>query len=233
MGARRPQRGTRPLEMPAGRGIPRQPSPAVRRPKAEPVAGSDPPPGLAVALAKAGGELQALASVVRACTACGRDGECVFGSGYPMAPVFLLKGEPSETDVQNGAAFTSEAEPLERAFARLKIPFTWVYGTVAVRRGTTPATDDHIKACADHLLVELEAVGPRVLVAFGRVAVDAVRALDGRCGLRVPAEVEPGEPVSLRHGLTLLATEPLPEGVSVPDAKRRLWKHLQILPELL
>jgi uracil-DNA glycosylase len=220
--------------MPAGRAIPRQVSSGVRRPPVKPSEGSEPPASLAGQLAKAGGELQALSSDIRACRACEREGaDCAFGSGFPLAKVFLLKDRPSKEDLHSGAAFTVEAEPLERAFARLQIPFAWVYGSTAVRCGPDAATEDQVKACADHLLVELEAVGPSVLVAFGPRAVGAVAALDGRCGLRMPEEIEQGVPVALRHGLTLIATEPLPEGVTAPDAKRRLWKHLQALPGLL
>ena len=54
----------------------------------------------------------------------------------------------------------------------------------------------------------------RVVVAFGPRAVEAVRALDGRCGLVVPDEIPQGRAVRLRPGLSLIATEPLPEGVT-------------------
>jgi hypothetical protein len=76
-------------------------------------------------------------------------------------------------------------------------------------------------------------VEPSVVIAFGPRAVEAVRALHGRCGIDVPNEVPQGTPVHLRPGLVLIATEPLPEGVSLKESKRRLWRDLQQIPQFL
>jgi uracil-DNA glycosylase family 4 len=185
-------------------------------------------------VAKAAGELMALAVSIRACEACARRGETrVYGTGYPRALVMLLKDVPSSADIESGNAFTEEAEPLTKAFDALGVPMAWLYASTAVRSGTTPATSDDLKACSAHLATEIEAVQPRVLVAFGPRAVEAVRALNGRCGLRVPDEVPGGEPVPVRADLMLVATEPLPEGVTGRDPKRRLWRDLQTVPRLL
>jgi uracil-DNA glycosylase family 4 len=232
MAPRRPA-DARNLVMSSGRRIPR-PEPAKpdlgRRP--------DPAPRLdgaeQHALDKAGAELQALARVVADCTACGRaEAARVHGSGYPRAPIMLLKDAPGEADAASGVAFAEEAPALQRAFEGLRIPFSWVYGTTAVRCGTATPGGDELKACASHLLVEIEAVAPRVVVAFGGRAMEALRVLDGRCGLRVPEEVERGEPVTLRYGLVVVLTEPLPAGVTNPEAKKRLWRDLQQVPGLL
>jgi uracil-DNA glycosylase len=145
----------------------------------------------------------------------------------------LVKAHPSPSDVESGNAFTDEAEALGKAFEALHVPLGWLYGSVAVRCGLDGATGAQTAACSSHLLVEIEAVQPRVLVAFGRPTVDALRSLDGRCGLTVPADVPAGEPVALRGDLVLLATEPMPDGVKVRDSKRRLWRDLQAVPSLL
>ena len=108
-----------------------------------------------------------------------------------------------------------------------------MYGTTAVRCGDAPASSDELKACASHLLVEIEAVGPRALVAFGDRALEAVGTLDGRCGIGVPDDVGRGKAVALRPGLVLLWTEALPDGVTDREAKRRLWRDLQTLPGML
>jgi len=216
--------------MPPGRRIPRPPdTPPERPPLPE---SSD--ASITDDAAKAAGELVALAAAIRACEACGRRGEArVFGTGYPRALVMLLKDVPSAADLESGNAFTDEAEPLTKAFEALAIPVAWVYGTTAVRAGETAPTQDELRACSAHLVGEIEAVQPRILVAFGPRAVEAVRVLDGRCGIRVPAEVPQGEAVSVRADLVLIATEPLPDGVTGRDAKRRLWRDLQAVPALI
>jgi uracil-DNA glycosylase family 4 len=215
--------------MPQGRSIPRQPPSRPRRP--------DPPADDAIVepnVTKAAGELVALAAQIRACEACRRAcPERAFGTGYPRAPVLLVKEQPSEADLESAGAFAEEAEPLTKAFEALGIPISWVYGATAVRCGSAAAARDEAEACAVHLLIEIEAVSPRVVVAFGDRAVDAVRALDGRCGIAVPDEIERGQPVRLRADLELVVTEALPDGVTQKEAKRRLWRDLRVLPSLL
>jgi uracil-DNA glycosylase family 4 len=146
----------------------------------------------------------------------------------------MLVGErPSASDLESGGAFTDESEALDKAFEALGIPLSWVFGATAVRCGPGAATDEQIAACSVHLLVEIEATEPAVIVAFGAGAVQALRSLDGRCGIRVPDAIPQGEPTRLRPGLVAIATEPLPAGVTQKESKRRLWRDLQKVPELL
>jgi uracil-DNA glycosylase family 4 len=190
--------------------------------------------GVGADVAKAAGELTALTARIRSCDRCGRAQDArVYGTGFPRAVVMLVKDAPSAGDVESGNAFSDEAPALTKAFEALGIPVAWVYASTAVRCGDGPATAEQSAACAGHLLTEIEAVQPRVLVAFGAEAVDALRALDGRCGVRVPDVVAQGEPVPVRADLTLVATESLPEGLSGREAKRRLWRDLRTLPALI
>lgn len=212
--------------MPPGpRSIPR--SSDARRPKRS--AAAD-PPSLDPVVVKAAGDLVALSAAIRACGTCVPTGaRYSLGSGYPRAPVMLLSEHPEAADVESGIAFTDVAPPLDKAFGALGMSLSWVYGTTA--RRTLP--QDGGGVCPEHLAVEIEAVDPRVLVAFGPRAVEALRAVHGRCGLAVPDEVPQGTPVPLRIGLVLVATEPLPAGVTQADAKRRLWRDLRQLPSLV
>jgi uracil-DNA glycosylase len=145
----------------------------------------------------------------------------------------LVKERPSAEDLEMTNAFSSDADPLTKAFDALGIPLSWLYGATAVRCGAAPAASDEVAACAVHLLGEIEAVGPRVIVAFGPRAADAVRALDGRCGITIPSDLAPQHPSQIRSDLVLLITEPLPEGLTNKESKRRLWRDLQAVPPLL
>jgi uracil-DNA glycosylase len=202
--------------MPAGRRIPRPPSAPPSRP---------PPPGdeaqIDALVRKAAGELTALWARIHACDDCGQaSGERAYGTGHPLAPVMLIKEHPSAEDRESSNAFASEAEALTKAFEALGVPASWLYGTTA-------------QLCVRHLLEEIEILSPRVVVAFGEGAVAAVAALDGSCGLSVPSELPRGEPVGIRSDLLLLATEPLPAGVTHKEAKRRLWRDLRALAGVL
>ena len=216
--------------MPPGRKIPRPPATGPRRP-APP--NDDAQPDAAVR--KAAGELMAVWAEIRACDACPRctSAERAFGTGHPRAPIMLVKEHPSDEDLELTNAFATEAEPLTKAFDALGIPLSWLYGTTAVRCGTQPATSDDVTACAVHLLGEIEAVTPRVIVAFGARAAEAIRALDGRCGITVPEDLAQGTSSQIRSDLALVITESLPDGLTGKEAKRRLWRDLQALPALL
>jgi uracil-DNA glycosylase len=214
--------------MPPGRSIPRPPASRPKKPK-PPAEGEIP-----VDLQKSSGELVALSSRIRACTACDRAApERAYGTGYPRAPIMLLKDRPSAADLETSGAFADSSEALTKAFAALRIPISWTFGSTAVRCGDAPATGDQIAACATHLLIEIEAVSPRVIVVFGETALAALRSLDGRCGLQVPDEIPRGEAVSVRTDLSVILTEDLPQGVVQKDAKRRLWADLQRVPALI
>jgi uracil-DNA glycosylase len=217
----RPRRSERGLVMPPGpRSIPRAPAQRRKRERAPE------PPDVPPLVAKAAGDLVAIAAAIRACALCGSDGKVALGSGYPRAPVMLVAERPTPTDLEAGYVFVEEAEALDKAFSALGMSLSAVYGTSAARSASGPP-------CPDHLLAEIEAVEPCVLVAFGPRAVEAVRSLDGRCGLIVPDTVPQGEPVTLRPGLDLIATEPLPHGLSSKDGKRRLWRDLRQIPDLV
>ncbi|HYZ92681.1 MAG TPA: uracil-DNA glycosylase family protein [Actinomycetota bacterium] len=228
--ARRKQRPDgRSLVMPPGRRIPRSPSPKPSRP-APPASDREIDP----AVEKAAGELTSGWTRIRDCTACERAcPERAYGSGHPRSPIMLVKEHPSPEDLESTNAFTSDADALAKAFDALGIPVSWLYGATAVRCGPAPASADQVSACARHLLNEIEAVGPRVIVAFGGRAAEAIAALDGRCGLKVPADVVRGKPVQVRSDLVLMVTEPLPEGITHKDGKRRLWRDLRALPDLV
>lgn len=138
----------------------------------------------------------------------------------------LVKDKPSRDDLESTNAFTAEAEALTKAFDALGIPVSWLFGTSAIRCAGG-------EVCARHLLAEIEAVSPRVIVAFGPDSARALAALDGRCGLRISDAVERGRPVAVRSDVAMIVTEPLPEGVTQRDAKKRLWQDLQALPRLI
>jgi uracil-DNA glycosylase family 4 len=229
MAARKQRPDAHSLVMGPGRKIPRSPSPKPARP---PLPGAD--GEIDPLVRKAAGELNTGWTRIRECEACGRAcPDRSYGTGYPRAPIMLVKERPSVEDLESTNAFASESDALTKAFDALGVPMSWLYGGTAVRCGSAPATTEEVVACAQHLLAEIEAVGPRVIVAFGSRAAEAVAALDGRCGLSVPSDPKQGKPVSVRSDLVLLVTEALPEGVTQKDAKRRLWRDLRTLPGLL
>lgn len=185
-------------------------------------------------IAQAGSELAYLVSDVDACSACGRTSEPrVHSTGTVDADVLLVRNAGSPADVEAGRAFVDEAARLQLAFDALGVGFDRLRGVAAVRCGARDVTAEQAASCAPHLLTEIQIVQPRVVIAFG-AALESVRMLDGWCGIRFPDDpVEPGEPVRIGVSTWLVATEPLPDALDSPDAKKRFWAHLQAVPELL
>lgn len=211
-----------------GRRIPRPPATRPSRPEPPPDAGDTSPE-----IVKAAGELLALAGQIRECEICGASGSFVLGTGSPRAAVMLVKAYPSPADLESGGAFADEADALTKAFDALGIPMAWTYGTTAVRIGRESGSNEAIAHGAGHLLVEIEAVGPRIVVAFGPESSAALSRLNGRCGIETPDPLPRAELVRVRADLQVLVTEPLPEGVTNKEAKRRLWRDLQVVPGAL
>lgn len=191
-------------------------------------------PEIAPTIGKAAGELIAVSNRIRGCDACDRaQPQRAYGTGFPRARVLVVSEQPSVADLNTEGALTDEADALDKAFSALGVELTALYGTTAVRCGSAPASAPQVEACAIHLLLEIEAIEPTVIVACGPRAVDAIRALDGKCGIVVPEDTPQGTAVRLRPGLSMVPTEPMPQAVTKTDSKRRFWKDLQQIPTLL
>ena len=60
----------------------------------------------------------------------------VFGSGHPLADVFLLKYAPKPSEIQEGVAFFGRAgEALKKSLQRLHVDPMAVYGTNCLKFG--------------------------------------------------------------------------------------------------
>ncbi|AIP54552.1 DNA glycosylase [Burkholderia pseudomallei] len=127
-----------------------------------------------------------------ACRRCGlweHATQAVPGAGPPRAAIMLVGEQPGNQEDREGAPFVGPAgRVLERALAAAGLDRASVYVTNAVKhfkwapRGKrrmhkTPAQQE-IDACRYWLERELDALGPRVVVALGAIALKAV--LDNR-----------------------------------------------------
>lgn len=138
----------------------------------------------------AGGSLRQLAAAARDCTACElyRLGtQTVFGSGPGRASIMLVGEQPGDVEDRTGEPFVGPAgKLLDRALHDAALDRADLYLTNAVKhfrwepaeRGKrrihrTPGAA-HVHACHPWLAGELDAVRPRVLVALGATAAQAL-----------------------------------------------------------
>ena len=119
--------------------------------------------------------LGAVEARARACTRCpslvASRSAVVVGSGPPRAPVVLVTGAPGAHQDALGAALVGRAARLvDRALADAGLARAAVYVTPLVKclppgnRTPTPAEVAH---CSGHLVAQVEAVEPIVVIALG------------------------------------------------------------------
>jgi uracil-DNA glycosylase family protein len=146
------------------------------------------PPSAARDLIPEQADLDALRKAAAGCTACDlyRDAtQTVFGEGSPNAEVMLVGEQPGDGEDKAGRPFVGPAgRLLDRALEEAGIDRELAYVTNVVkhfkfeRRGKVrlhkKPNAEEIRACLPWLEAELAVVRPRVLVALGATAAQAL-----------------------------------------------------------
>jgi uracil-DNA glycosylase len=146
------------------------------------------PPSAARDLIPEQADLDALRKAAAGCTACDlyRDAtQTVFGEGSPDAEVMLVGEQPGDGEDKAGRPFVGPAgRLLDRALEEAGIDRELAYVTNVVkhfkfeRRGKVrlhkKPNAEEIRACLPWLEAELTVVRPRVLVALGATAAQAL-----------------------------------------------------------
>jgi uracil-DNA glycosylase family protein len=151
------------------------------------------------------------AASCRACPLWKNATQTVFGEGPPNAEIMLVGEQPGDREDIQGRPFVGPAGLLlDRALAEAGVDRRRVYVTNAVkhfkfeprgkRRLHKRPNASEIKICRRWLLDEIEAVGPRLIVALG---VTAAQSLAGRA---IPIQSNRGAVLDLANGLRVLVT---------------------------
>ena len=126
-------------------------------------------------------ELTAVAAEASGCTACKlRQGRrhVVFGSGYPDAELMLIGEGPGAEEDRQGLPFVGPAgELLTKILRAIEIERSEVYIANVVKCRPPNNRDperDEVIACRGFLERQIDLVQPRVIVALGRVAAQAL-----------------------------------------------------------
>ena len=153
------------------------------------------------------------AASCRACPLWKNATQTVFGEGPPDAEIMLVGEQPGDREDIEGRPFVGPAGlVLDRALAEAGVDRGLVYVTNAVkhfkfeprgkRRLHKRPSASEIKICRRWLLDEIEAVGPRLIVALG------VTAAQSRAGRAIPIQSNRGAVFDLANGLRVLVTIP-------------------------
>ncbi len=134
-------------------------------------------------------ELAALAQSVAGCTRCrlceGRK-TVVFGSGNPDADLLLIGEGPGAEEDRQGLPFVGPAgELLTRILQAIELKRDEVYIANVVKcrpPGNRDPQPDEVAACRAYLERQIELIQPRIIVALGKVAAQALLGTESPIG---------------------------------------------------
>jgi len=178
-------------------------------------------------------ELAALAAAAAGCTRCrlseGRM-KVVFGSGNPAAELMFVGEGPGAEEDRQGLPFVGAAgELLNRIIQAIEKTRDEVYIANVVKcrpPGNRDPQPDEVTACRGYLDKQIALVRPRVLVALGKVAAQALLGNDSPIGrLRGQWFKVQGIPTMVTyHPAALLRN---------PALKRPTWEDMQQVRDFL
>ncbi|CAD5374185.1 DNA polymerase [Rubrivivax sp. A210] len=155
-------------------------------------------------------QLREAVAACRACGLCESRSQTVFGTGHPQAHWMVVGEAPGEQEDRQGEPFVGPSGLLlDRMLAALQLtraddgpPAERVYiaNTLKCRppRNRNPAPDE-LAQCEPFLLRQIELVRPRLILAMGRFAVQALLRSDAPIG-RLRGQVH------RYHGVPLVVT---------------------------
>jgi uracil-DNA glycosylase family 4 len=165
---------------------------------------------------------------VQSCEHCPRGNLMpVLGSGHPQADVFLLKYAPAPSEIEEGVGFYGRSgTALMKSLRRLGIDPLAVYGTLCVK---CPVGDPSLAdpACIARVVCELAIVTPKIVVAMGDDALDALNDLDIPLARLVEGEVGVVQPFT--PTCDALVVPNIDEALDEEAAKRDFWAAFRVL----
>src|SRR5438093_7568394 len=189
-------------------------------------------------------ELRKAAKGCRGCDLYQDATQTVFGEGTSTAEIVMVGEQPGDREDQEGAPFVGPAgKLLDRALEEAGIDRRTVYVTNAVkhfkwtprgkRRIHKRPSAEEVRACRPWLDAELDVVKPRVLVALGATAAQALLGRQFRLTEHRGEFVEsPLAPLvtATAHPSSILRA---PDDASRHEAMRALVRDLQVVARAL
>lgn len=170
--------------------------------------------------------LNVLQAEVRGCTRCelhkGRT-QTVFSRGNPDSSLMFIGEGPGQEEDRQGVPFVGPAgQLLDKMIAAMGFASNDVYICNVVKcrppNNRTPVPSE-AQACESYLTGQVDAVGPRVIIALGRCAAENMGLVPGGGGWR-------GRWGSYR-GVAVMPTYHPAFLLRSPEFKRPVWEDLQ------
>ncbi|CAN5777972.1 hypothetical protein BH23GEM10_BH23GEM10_14550 [soil metagenome] len=177
--------------------------------------------------------LSALGAEAAVCTSCGLHagrGSVVFGEGSPTAQVVVVGEAPGQEEDRTGRPFVGRAgQLLDTLLMSVGLPRGDVYicNTLKCRppQNRNPQPDE-LAACGRFLREQLDAISPRVMLAVGKFAAQALLETEQSIGrLRNVVHSYGGTPLIVTYHPAYLLRS--------PQMTRIAWQDFQMLRRVL
>ena len=204
-----------------------------RRPTAPATGAAPGAPSAGVEAGERATQLDAVGVEASACTRCrlaeGRR-SVVFGSGAVGAELMFIGEGPGAEEDKQGLPFVGRAgELLTRIIEAIELRRQEVYIANIVKcrpPGNRDPQPDEVAACRGFLERQIDLVGPRVLVALGRIAAQTL------LGSETPIGRLRGQWYAVR-GVPLMVTYHPAALLRNPSLKRPTWEDMQLVRDRL
>ncbi len=196
---------------------------AQRPARAASIAGGDTPADLQDAyLRRSIAEIESLNREILACPRCvPKDDLPVLASGSPQAEIMLLKWSAGLAERQEGVAFFGRAgTAILKSVERLGINPATMYGTLAVKCSHL-GDEDAARLCPPWLAQEIAIVMPKLVVAMGAQALDALNRLE--YPMAEPLRDEVGVVQRWTPSIDALYVPDIDASLDEQNAKRAFW----------
>jgi DNA polymerase len=192
---------------------------------------AEPAPGSAALATLGWGELRSAVAQCQACTLCSSRTQTVFGVGHEQAQWLVVGEAPGENEDKLGEPFVGAAgQLLDRMLAALQLtrgtegdasPAQRVYiaNTLKCRppRNRNPSPEE-MAQCEPFLVRQIQLLQPRIILAMGRFAVQALLRSDEPIGrLRGRVHRYEGVPLVVTYHPAYLLRSPLDKAKAWDD----------------
>jgi len=178
---------------------------------------------------KAEYEMNEIRSDIKGCNLCFPENSKikVFGSGHPMADLFIVKSTFTKREGDSSIAFFGKSgDAIKKSCERLNYDYSNLYGTNVVKCFISEEIRERcFKNCSKFLKLEILTCQPKLILSMGELAT---RALDN-IKMEEDEEIEflPGNIFNFWLEIKVLVTNDLVKSFHDLEAKRQVWSDIQ------
>lgn len=178
---------------------------------------------------KAEYELSEIRADIKSCNLCFPKNSKikVFGSGHPIADLFIVKSTFTKREGDSNIAFFGRSgDAIKRSCEKLEFDYSNLYGTNVVKCFVGEEIREKcFKNCSNFLKLEILACQPRIILLMGEMATRALNLIK----MEDDEEIQfiPGNVYNLWLEIKVLVTNDLVKSFYDLEVKRKVWSDIQ------